>query len=134
EAVGGMTKEKIFSFGDNPRVLREGFEKWLSDEKIEIIREHRIAAVTKDGGRIVSSKFLSAPPDEYGVPAPGPVPDGSELKVEAGVFIDASYEGDLMAEAGVSYSTGRESRSAYGEEPAGVGPPTEWTPIDPYVT
>ena len=31
------------------------------------------------------------------------------------MFIDASYEGDLMAAAGVSYTVGRESNAAYGE-------------------
>ena len=35
-------------------------------------------------------------------------------------FIDASYEGDLLARAGVSYDVGRESRATYGESQAGV--------------
>jgi hypothetical protein len=38
----------------------------------------------------------------------------------AAVFIDASYEGDLMARAGVSHAVGREARDEYGEEAAGV--------------
>ena len=56
------------------------------------------------------------------------------------VFIDATYEGDLMAEAGVSYRVGRESSSEYGEALAGVVGPDVWQPqqfdyfIDPYVT
>jgi hypothetical protein len=37
----------------------------------------------------------------------------------ARVFIDAGYEGDLMARAGVKYTVGREGREAYGEELAG---------------
>ena len=36
------------------------------------------------------------------------------------VFIDATYEGDLMAAAGVSYTVGQESNDAYGETLAGV--------------
>lgn len=36
------------------------------------------------------------------------------------VFIDATYEGDLMAKAGVSYAVGRESNSQYGESQNGV--------------
>ncbi len=36
------------------------------------------------------------------------------------VFVDASYEGDLMAGAGVPYRVGRESRAEYGETLAGV--------------
>ena len=55
----------------------------------------------------------------------------------AKVFIDCSYEGDLMAKAGVSYVIGREPNSQYGEsingvqttEPARRGP----RPLDPYV-
>ena len=40
----------------------------------------------------------------------------------ARVFVDASYEGDLMAQAGVSFTVGRESSSQYGESLAGVLP------------
>ncbi len=36
------------------------------------------------------------------------------------VFVDATYEGDLMAAAGVPYTIGRESQSTYGESLAGV--------------
>ena len=38
------------------------------------------------------------------------------------IFVDASYEGDLMAQAGVSYTVGRESTAQYGESLAGVRP------------
>lgn len=41
----------------------------------------------------------------------------------ASVFIDASYEGDLMARAGVTYRVGRESVDEFGESLAGVQPP-----------
>ena len=70
-------------------------------------------------------------PDAWGVPLPASEsqPDGS---VTAAMFIDASYEGDLMAAAGVPYRTGREARSEYDEALAGVQPVTNWTPIDPY--
>ena len=50
--------------------------------------------------------------------------DGSRFS--AAVFIDASYEGDLMAQAGVSYTWGREGMQAYGESLAGV---RERTPL-----
>lgn len=42
------------------------------------------------------------------------------LRIEGKVFIDATYEGDLMAKAGCAYRVGRESRSTYGELFAGV--------------
>ena len=39
----------------------------------------------------------------------------SGLSFSGSVFIDASYEGDLLASSGVSYTVGRESNSKYGE-------------------
>lgn len=44
--------------------------------------------------------------------------DGSSLAAK--VFVDASYEGDLMARAGVSYVVGREARAEFKEEAAGI--------------
>ena len=43
-------------------------------------------------------------------------------------FIDSSYEGDLMARAGVSYVIGRESRTEYNEHDLGgrLGTPPRW--------
>ena len=51
----------------------------------------------------------------------------------AGVFIDASYEGDLMAKSGVSYIVGRESNATYGESHNGVFVNTQTLNVDPYV-
>ncbi|HWD94343.1 MAG TPA: FAD-dependent oxidoreductase [Verrucomicrobiae bacterium] len=57
----------------------------------------------------------------------------------AKVFIDASYEGDLMAMAGVTYTIGREASSQYGESLDGVRAPNTSghqfgsTPVSPYV-
>ena len=42
-----------------------------------------------------------------------------DLRIPARSFVDASYEGDLAAAAGVAYRVGRESRSEYGEIHAG---------------
>jgi hypothetical protein len=44
--------------------------------------------------------------------------DGTKLAAK--VFVDASYEGDLMARAGVKYVIGRESKAEFGEEAAGI--------------
>jgi hypothetical protein len=41
---------------------------------------------------------------------------------EAAVYVDASYEGDLLAERGVPFAVGRESRELYGERWAGRQP------------
>ena len=55
---------------------------------------------------------------------------------QGGEYIDASYTGDLMAGANVSYVVGRESSSQYNELAAGVGVPWQFgtNPIDPYIT
>ena len=46
--------------------------------------------------------------------------------VKAAMFIDATYEGDLLAAAGVSYHVGREPRSAYDESLAGQWQEVSW--------
>lgn len=59
------------------------------------------------------------------------------LTVRARQFIDASYEGDLLARAGVSYTVGRESNATHGETLNGVqARPTHQFShaVDPYVT
>jgi hypothetical protein len=46
----------------------------------------------------------------------------SGARVKARIFIESSYEGDVMKQAGVSYTVGREPSSQYGESLAGVRP------------
>jgi hypothetical protein len=59
---------------------------------------------------------------------------------QASYFVDASYEGDLMAAAGVSYTVGREGNAKYGETLNGVqvgtgnGVHNFRRPVDPYTT
>ena len=59
-------------------------------------------------------------------------------QVTARVFVDASYEGDLLAQAGVSYFVGREANQQYDEQGNGITGPREGNQlpdgIDPYVT
>lgn len=61
----------------------------------------------------------------------------SGKSVNAKVFIDASYEGDLLAKAGVSYTVGRESNDTYGETLNGYRinfeQGTDLSGIDPYI-
>jgi FAD dependent oxidoreductase len=47
---------------------------------------------------------------------------GEDAPPEASVYVDASYEGDVMAGMGVPYAVGRESRALYGETWAGRHP------------
>ncbi len=116
--VGGYTAEFLRTVGahyGNPykmqislecKVAERIFDSWLQESGVDVILHKRLrekAGVSKENGRIVSITME----------------DGSVYS--APVFIDASYEGDLMAQAGVSYITGRESREEFGESSAGVG-------------
>lgn len=130
-AVGGLTKSKVFNTGNDPPSIRESFSQWLRNEQIPVVFEHRLQRIEKQGPRIVRLHLDFAPPDELGVPAPTARP-GAGKQVEARVVIDASYEGDCLAAAGVAYAVGREPADKFQERPAGVGPPTNWGPIDPY--
>ena len=77
------------------------FSEMLAEHpEIELRRTAPLVATQLTGRQLHSATF------------DGP---GGELIVEAEVFIDASYEGDLMASAGVPYRVGREGRDEYGE-------------------
>ena len=130
-AVGGLTKTKVFQAGDDPPGIRASFARWLKEEQIPVVFEHRVRRVEKEGRRIARLHLEFAPPDELGVPAPAPKAGPGKI-VEAEVTIDASYEGDVMAAAGVEFAIGREPAEKFNEKPAGVGEPTNWRPIDPY--
>ncbi|MEA3211952.1 MAG: hypothetical protein QOE70_5009 [Chthoniobacter sp.] len=78
------------------------FNEMLAEAKVKVQLGQRVSRVDKDGTRI-RQIVLSG---------------GSE--VAAAVFVDATYEGDLMARAGVGYTWGREARDEFGEEAAGI--------------
>jgi hypothetical protein len=132
QAVGGLTVEVFAKAGNAPAATREYFRKLLDEHKVSVIYEHRLAGLDKEGRRIVRLRLEKAPPDKWGCPAAAAEP-GPGITVEAKVFIDAGYEGDVMAAAGVKYAVGREPRSKYDESHAGVGAWTNLTPIDPHV-
>ena len=131
-AVGGLTRDAVFGFGDNPRDVLRAFHDWIDSADITVVFEHRVRSAERDGNRITAIQLETSQPDPWGVPLPAgeSVPD---LEIRASVFVDASYEGDLMARAGVPYRTGRESQDDFHEDFAGVRPVTNWTAIDPYV-
>lgn len=132
QAVGGLTTSRVFKLGKKPDTIRQAFAAWLEEEKIPVLFEHRVQKVEKTGTAITQIVLELAPPDKHGVPAPK-VTKSDAAMVEAKVFIDASYEGDVMAKAAVPYAVGREAKEVFNEELAGVGPTTNWTPIDPYL-
>ncbi len=88
-----------------PHVAERVFEDLVSEYQLRVDRNQwldRSKGVVKTGGRIVSIAMVS-----------GMVYTGR-------MFIDATYEGDLMAAAGVDYKVGRESQAEYGEKWNGV--------------
>jgi len=131
EAVGGTARKTLGNGKTDPQ-YRQVFKDLVKEHAVTVIYEHRLAAVNRDGATIGSIELDYAPPDRFGCPIPKAKTAGA-LTVSAGVFIDCSYEGDLMAKAGVSYTFGRESTETYGESLAGVRPDLAVYDIDPYV-
>jgi hypothetical protein len=87
-----------------PRANLAAFEALLREAKVEVVKAQRLKGISRDGERIDS--LLTS--------------DGTRYYGK--VFIDATYEGDLMARAGVSHMIGREGNDAYGEPLAGFQP------------
>ena len=88
-----------------PSVAEKVFEDYVKEFEIPVHRNEwldREAGVTKKNGRIVSIRMLSG-------------------KTYTGrMFLDATYEGDLLAATGVDFHVGREGKNVYGEEWNGV--------------
>lgn len=106
---GGQTtsdsmEDAMWTF--EPSAALSVFKEMIRKEKnITLIYSQRLnrkSGVKKTGGKIVSIQMES-----------GQI-------YQSKIFIDATYEGDLMAASGVSYIVGRESNSQYGESLNGV--------------
>jgi hypothetical protein len=111
--------------------MRALYARELAQRKIGVIREHRVSAVSKEGARILGITLDHAPPDGLGCPIEKPRTCAAKT-VKARVFIDCSYEGDLMAKSGVRYTWGREGLEEYNESLGGVRPILMRYAIDPY--
>ncbi|HEY0110620.1 MAG TPA: FAD-dependent oxidoreductase [Fibrella sp.] len=90
-----------------PHVAEALFNTYLREARLTPQIGYRLRSVQKTGDRITSISIERADRTQ-------------PLTVYAKQFIDCSYEGDLMAKAGVSYSVGREANSQYGETWNGV--------------
>ena len=102
KAVDG-SKRTMWIF--EPHVAESVFEDYIKEFKIKTFRNellNRSSGIQKNNSKIVSLTTLS----------------GKVFKGK--VFIDATYEGDLMATSGVSYHVGRESTKTYDEKWNGV--------------
>lgn len=119
EVIGGYALEFYYRMGlrygvsrygnelawlHEPHAAEEIFRQMLAEAHVSVFEKSRLAekgGVRKDGARITEIRLE----------------DGSSFS--ASVFIDSSYEGDLMAQSGVSYTWGREGVAQYGESLAG---------------
>lgn len=119
---GGVAREFYNLIGQRnfrPSEAEAAFETLLKPTKVVVKRLSHLDTVKKAGTRIVSITME----------------DG--LTVRAKQFIDATYEGDLLARAGVSWHAGREANSVYKETYNGIRTPGQgghnWpAPVDPY--
>jgi hypothetical protein len=106
-------------FTFEPKVAEQIFGTMLSEVGVVPRFNQRLASVTKSGQRI--TEIL--------------MEDGTIYRAK--MFIDATYEGDLMAMAGVSFTVGRESVAQYGESLNGIRANTPAhqfnVNVDPYV-
>ncbi|MCW5963699.1 MAG: FAD-dependent oxidoreductase [Bryobacterales bacterium] len=120
EVIGGMALEfylrlgrrynliphqQVIAWRPEPRVAESVFHEMLSGAGVKVFYRHRLkekSGVSISGGRI---RFVEM---ENGT------------RFSAPLFADCTYEGDLIAQAKVSYTVGRESVKQYGESLAGV--------------
>jgi hypothetical protein len=122
ESIGGMANEFYAKVGVlrgfKPSAAEKAFREMLQESGAEVMELQRLKEVKKEGNHIV------------------------ELVMENGnvfrgkIFLDASYEGDLMARAKVTYTYGREANAQYGETIDGVQYHNGHNfvrPTDPYI-
>lgn len=127
-ALGGISREFYGRIGQKygvaeewrfePRIAGQVFKDMMQEAKAPAHYRQFLKSVRKEGARIVSITLESG------------------LTVQAKSFIDATYEGDLMAKAGVKYHVGREANATYGETLNGVQVHKKHQfdlPVDPYI-
>ncbi len=125
--IGGLAREfynrigKIRDF--RPSEAESLFLKMLDEAGVAVLFRRCLESVTMKDAGIVSVTMETGE------------------RVRATVFLDTTYEGDLLAAAGVSYRVGREPAGAYGESLAGQWQKISWKdtyqfcrlPLSPYV-
>ena len=124
KSAGGISREfykVVGKAGFQPAAAETQFRKMLTEAQVTTYLEHRLIQAKTEAGRIVEIK----------------TENGNRFRAK--IFIDATYEGDLLAMAGVSYHVGREANSVYNETHNGVsllrksGGHQFGKPVDPYV-
>ncbi len=138
DAIGGLSREfykrvnQHYNSGSDrtasmwtfePHVAEKIFNDWIEEAGVEVIYKERldlINGVNKTGTRIKEIIMESG------------------LTIKGKMFIDATYEGDLMANSGVNFTVGREANEKYGEKYNGVQIENAKNhqfknPVDPYL-
>ncbi|MEY2878008.1 MAG: Xanthan lyase precursor [Verrucomicrobiota bacterium] len=126
---------EIYIRSFEPHVGRRVFKKMIADAGVKVVFNEQLDR-TPGKGVTMAGKRITA------------ITTRSGKTYRGRMFIDATYVGDLMAAAGVSYTVGREAENQYGENMAGVRrgdtqPRVHYTQrdkdhfikdVDPYVT
>ncbi len=126
--IGGLSRQFYRDVGKHygvedefhfePHVAAAVYDRWIREHNVPVRLCQYLERVEMEGRRIKAITLMGG------------------LRVEAKVFIDATYEGDLLAKAGVSYTVGRESNDTYGETLNGIQVRDKHQfshPVDPYV-
>ena len=125
QSATSVNEEAMWTF--EPSVARKIFDDWIKNRSIPLLTNDRLDR-TQGGVTLAGS--------------PGHI---VKIRLESGrqiagkVFIDCTYEGDLMAAAGVSYTVGREANATYQETLNGVQVQKArhhqlMRNVDPYIT
>jgi len=123
DSIAGIAREFLTRVGQQrgfrPSKAEETFLAMLKEAKVPVYFEHRLKDVKMDGKRITA------------------ITTENGATVAAKVFADATYEGDLLAKAGVSHHVGREANAVYLETLNGVQFRKQHNfvfPVEPYRT
>jgi hypothetical protein len=105
--VGNRYGVPLFWYPE-PKVAAAVLSEMLSEQKnVQLFMNHRLreqGGVRKNGANVAELVMENG------------------ARFRGNIFVESSYEGDVMKQAGVSYTVGRESSSQYGESLAGVRP------------
>lgn len=128
-AIGGLSRQfydrigahygTAVQFTFEPHVAEQVFEDWLAETGVTVYREEHLHEVHRQGTVIREIVMESG------------------RTFRSGAYVDATYEGDLMARAGITYTVGREGNAVYGETWNGYHVSTNHqfrVPVDPYRT
>ncbi|QDT04310.1 FAD dependent oxidoreductase [Rubripirellula lacrimiformis] len=100
KSKGGPATGGAYSI--EPHVAERVFDEMAADAGVVVLRNARLDQVKKEGAAITELRTTNG------------------RTIRSKMFIDATYEGDLMAAAGVSYTLTREGNAPYGEQYNGI--------------